>query len=80
MSTTRRGLLAATAATAAAVAATAGLGGSPPAAAQTAASGLRTGKPFAGRRINVLAVVTPQFEALMLRTPEFTEQTGIEVR
>ena len=37
MSTTRRGLLAATAATAATVAATAGLGGSPPAAAQTAA-------------------------------------------
>ena len=75
MSTTRRGLLAATAGVAILG------GGQRPAAAQTAASsGLRPNKPFAGRRINVLAVVTPQFEALMLRTPEFTELTGIEVR
>lgn len=41
--------------------------------------GLKPGKPYAGRKVNVLAVVTPQFEGLMLRTKEFTELTGIEV-
>ena len=67
---TRRGLLA----TAAAMAAL-------PAAAQSAVPyGLKPGKPYAGQRINILAVVTPQFDALALRTPEFTQLTGIEVR
>ncbi|UFN51651.1 sugar ABC transporter substrate-binding protein (plasmid) [Roseomonas sp. OT10] len=70
MTLTRRGLLAASA-----------LAAAGPALAQGAAPfGLRPGKPLAGRRINVLAVVTPQFDGLMLRTPEFTELTGIEVR
>lgn len=70
-SLTRRGLIAATAATAAV-----------PATAQQQAlpHGLRAGKPFNGRRLNILAVVTPQFDALMLRAGEFTELTGIETR
>lgn len=41
--------------------------------------GLKPGKPFAGKKINVLAVGTPQFEGLMLRGKEFTDLTGIEV-
>lgn len=39
---------------------------------------LLPGKPFAGTKLNILSVVTPQFEGLMLRDPEFTELTGIE--
>lgn len=35
-------------------------------------------KPFAGTKLNILSVVTPQFDGLMLRDNEFTELTGIE--
>lgn len=40
--------------------------------------GLLKGKPFAGTKLNILSVVTPQFDGLMLRANEFTELTGIE--
>ena len=40
--------------------------------------GLEEGKPYAGTTLNILSVVTPQFEGLMLRDGEFTELTGIE--
>ena len=40
--------------------------------------GLLDGKPFAGTKLNILSVVTPQFDGLMLRDEEFTELTGIE--
>ena len=40
--------------------------------------GLRDDKPFAGTTLNILSVVTPQFEGLMLRDAEFTEITGIK--
>lgn len=36
------------------------------------------GKPFAGTKLNILSVVTPQFDGLMLRDDEFTDLTGIE--
>lgn len=39
---------------------------------------LLEGKPFAGTKLNVLSVVTPQFDGLMLRDGEFTGLTGIE--
>jgi len=39
---------------------------------------LKDDKPFAGTTINILSVVTPQFDGLMLRDAEFTELTGIE--
>ena len=39
---------------------------------------LLPGKPFAGTKLNILSVVTPQFDGLMLRDNEFTEMTGIE--
>ena len=39
---------------------------------------LLPGKPFEGTTINILSVVTPQFDGLMLRDGEFTELTGIE--
>jgi ABC-type glycerol-3-phosphate transport system substrate-binding protein len=48
--------------------------------AQTLPYGLKAGKPYAGTKLNVLAVVTPQFDGLMLRAKEFTDLTGIEVR
>lgn len=51
--------------------AAASLAGEPP-------YGLKDGKPFAGAKLNILSVVTPQFEGLMLRDGEFTELTGIE--
>lgn len=35
-------------------------------------------KPFEGTKLNILSVVTPQFDGLMLRDDEFTELTGIE--
>jgi len=35
-------------------------------------------KPFAGTELNILSVVTPQFDGLMLRDGEFTELTGIK--
>ena len=40
--------------------------------------GLKEGKPYAGTTLNILSVVTPQFEGLMLRDGEFTDLTGIE--
>jgi multiple sugar transport system substrate-binding protein len=39
---------------------------------------LLSGKPFEGTKLNILSVVTPQFDGLMLRGDEFTELTGIE--
>ena len=39
---------------------------------------LTAGKPHAGTKLNILSVVTPQFDGLMLRDEEFTELTGIE--
>ncbi|MGI9492777.1 MAG: ABC transporter substrate-binding protein, partial [Geminicoccaceae bacterium] len=39
---------------------------------------LTPGKPFEGTKLNILSVVTPQFDGLMLRDGEFTELTGIE--
>ncbi len=39
---------------------------------------LLPGKPFEGTKLNILSVVTPQFDGLMLRDSEFTELTGIE--
>ena len=38
---------------------------------------LKDGKPFAGTTLNILSVVTPQFDGLMLRDKEFTDLTGI---
>ena len=40
---------------------------------------LMPGKPYAGTTLNVLSVVTPQFDGLMLRDQEFTDLTGIEL-
>jgi len=40
--------------------------------------GLKDGKPYDGTTLNILSVVTPQFDGLMLRDEEFTELTGIE--
>ena len=40
--------------------------------------GLKEGKPYDGTTLNILSVVTPQFDGLMLRDDEFTELTGIE--
>lgn len=48
--------------------------------AQALPYGLKAGKPYAGTKLNVLAVVTPQFDGLMLRAKEFTDMTGIEVK
>ena len=39
--------------------------------------GLKPGKPYAGAKLNILAVVTPQFQALEKRQAELTELTGI---
>ena len=52
--------------------------GSPAAVAGELPYGLEAGKPYAGTKLNILSVVTPQFEGLMLRDGEFTELTGIE--
>ena len=40
--------------------------------------GLKAGKPYAGTTLNIMAVVTPQFDGYRLRSNEFTELTGIE--
>ena len=67
MNLTRRSLLAASASAAAL-----------PALAQGAVPyGLKPGKPYAGAKLTVLAVVTPQFQALQKRQDEFTSLTGI---
>lgn len=59
-----------------------GAGALAPAALTTPAMGapyaLKDGKPYAGTTLNILSVVTPQFEGLMLRDKEFTELTGIK--
>ncbi len=39
---------------------------------------LKSGKPYKGVKLNIMAVVTPQFDGLMLRAREFTELTGIQ--
>lgn len=52
--------------------------GSPAALAGELPYGLKAGKPYAGTKLDILSVVTPQFEGLMLRDGEFTELTGIE--
>ena len=41
---------------------------------------LKPGKPYAGTQINILSVVTPQFDGLMLRDKEFTDLTGIKTK
>ena len=41
--------------------------------------GLKAGKPYAGTKLNIMAVVTPQFDGYRLRSSEFTELTGIEL-
>jgi hypothetical protein len=40
--------------------------------------GLKSGRPYAGVTLDILSVVTPQFEGLRLRDSEFTELTGID--
>ena len=40
--------------------------------------GLMPDKPYDGTSLNILSVVTPQFDGLMLRADEFTELTGIK--
>ena len=40
---------------------------------------LKSGKPFAGTTLNILAVVTPQFKSYELRDEEFESLTGITV-
>ena len=59
------------------VAASLALGGLS-ASAQDMPYNLTDGKPYAGTKLNILSVVTPQFDGLMLRDDEFTELTGIE--
>ena len=54
------------------------LAASPFALAEDAKYNLLPDKPFEGTTINILSVVTPQFDGLMLRDDEFTELTGIE--
>ena len=41
--------------------------------------GLKSGKPFAGTKLNIMAVVTPQFDGYRFRSHEFTALTGIEL-
>lgn len=48
------------------------------AAAEDMPYNLLEGKPFDGTKLNILSVVTPQFDGLRLRDGEFTELTGIE--
>ncbi len=39
---------------------------------------LKDGKPYDGTTLNILSVVTPQFDGLRLRDQEFTDITGIK--
>ena len=50
----------------------------PMASAEDLPYGLMPDKPYDGTSLNILSVVTPQFDGLMLRADEFTELTGIE--
>jgi multiple sugar transport system substrate-binding protein len=61
-----------------ATAAVMALGLGAPASAADTKYNLLPNKPFAGKKLNILSVVTPQFDGLMLRDKEFTELTGIE--
>ena len=76
MKTARKSLVARVAASAVAAALLAG--GAATSLAGDLPYGLKDGKPFAGTTLNILSVVTPQFEGLMLRDGEFTDLTGIE--
>ncbi len=49
-----------------------------PATAQDMPYNLAKGKPYDGTTLNILSVVTPQFDGLMLRADEFTTLTGIK--
>jgi len=49
-----------------------------PSTAQELPYGLQDGKPYDGTTLNILSVVTPQFDGLKLRDAEFTELTGID--
>lgn len=48
--------------------------------AATPPYGLKAGKPYNGQTIKVMAVNTPQFIALQMRTQQFTDETGITVK
>ncbi len=63
-----------------AAAATVGLSLPSTSFAQQIPYGLKPGKPYNGVTLNILAVVTPQFDGLMLRTKEFEELTGIKTK
>jgi len=41
--------------------------------------GLKAGQPYAGTKLNIMAVVTPQFDGYRYRSNEFTDLTGIEL-
>ena len=41
--------------------------------------GLKPGKPHEGTKLNIMAVVTPQFDGYRYRSNEFTDLTGIEL-
>ena len=69
MPLTRRSLLAASATAAAMPALAQGSGSAP--------YGLKPGKPYAGTKLTIMAVTTPQFQALEKRQAEFTQLTGI---
>ncbi len=71
MGFTRRKFLATTAGSAL-------VAGAPEFAGAALKYGLKEGKPYAGTKLNILSVVTPQFDGLMLRDHEFTAMTGIE--
>ena len=55
-----------------------GLAGAMPLGAFAAPYQLKDGKPYDGVTLNILSVVTPQFDGLMLRDKEFTSITGIK--
>jgi multiple sugar transport system substrate-binding protein len=61
-----------------AMAAVTALGSSAAVSAADTKYNLLPNKPFDGTKLNILSVVTPQFDGLMLRDKEFTELTGIE--
>ena len=44
------------------------------------AYGLKPGKPYKGETIKIMAVNAPQFVALQMRTQQFTDVTGINVK
>lgn len=46
--------------------------------AQAGKYSLKDGKPYAGTKLKIIAVASPQFNGLMLRSREFKELTGID--